>query len=155
MTGDYLMRNADKEFLREKQMVAYSDHIQDLLILEQKYAAAAEFLKKTPEGPENKAPRASELIGELDVAMNDVTQSKALVDIVGSDEAAAAAVTAIDSYGQHKGSMQWLLAIVARGGIFQGSEEFEKFEKSASEMREFGRDPFTKQVRRDLGVADP
>lgn len=177
VTGKYLMRNSENEFLREQQIAAYGNYIEDLLILEEKYRESVNLLQpvettdkgQTSEGAATSPKNPSDLRRELDVAMNELTQTKSVVDVVGPDAVKQAAQTAIDCYGPLKGDMQNHLAAPisqsnpsALVAIESSPKDAKKavpclgptFDEALDQMQKVGRDFFTDEARKSLNIPE-
>lgn len=162
-TGAYLLRNSENEFLREQRIAAYGDYIEDLLTLEQKYRTAADLMKP-PGAPAQKqasesvegataVDQALTLIDELEVAMNDITQAKSVVDVLGPSAVEKAGETAINCYGPLKGHMQYnLLEWSKPDGGTPAAKPTD--EEALRRMQEIGREPFTIEARKSLDTPD-
>ncbi len=160
ITGDYLLRNSENEFLREQQIAAYGDYIEDLLTLEEKYREAVEIIapavptdeKQASEEATKAAQRALELRGEFDDAMDGITQSKSVVDVVGLDAVKSAAKTAIECYGPLKGEIQNHLA--AHSAKKPIPPMTQTYVQALDKMHDVGREPFTTEARKSLDIPD-
>lgn len=170
VAGEYQLRNAEKtaelqlshsetEFLRNQRIAAYGKYVQDLLLLEQKYERAEKFLTEAPlvttaEEDQSKvqaerAQKAVVLRGELDAAMDAITQSKSVVDVVGSAEVVSAGETAINKYGEQKGNMQYDLDTLTNVSPLPPGE---KYKTTRDLLLKDGRQPFTDRARENLKV---
>lgn len=164
ITGNYLIGNTEKAFLKEQRIVAYGEYVEDLLTLELKYKDGTKVLEKllseqasiVQGSPSEEAKasilKAQVLFDELETALDDVTRSKSVVDVVGSRDVVAVGETSINLYGRLKGEMQDHL--LARSTGAAPPESALPSQEALSTMRTEGREPFSGKARANLAIPD-
>lgn len=150
ITGLEDAANAEAEFFRNQRISAYAAFTHDLIVFEDDYRKASELLQLPKEQtPSLSAAGPSELIRTVDLDLDNLRKSKAMVDIVGRQAMSDAARDAINMYGPAKGEISDNLTARLKGTVALHAGTYSE---TLTKMQTQGRDVFTDDAKKDLGV---